>query len=249
MIRTVTVVGCDIHFYAETRSETIGDRWQFLPAPSSGTLWRMPQRALGGEVLPEGYEPRQELRGWFDTRAYDLFGLLAGVRINGSRSDAWKPISEPRGWPGGLCSEIVGAGSGSCHSASYLLASEILDGLDEAEGRPYGLFAIPEYDRWVRQNWTGEPPTCANPAAIDAEQVEILREWEVARMPLCSPSVRFCGRGDVTWDGKVVLVRAPLPARKPLGFGFQGMRDCLREMIDVSQRDPIDIRCVFQFSG
>lgn len=90
-------MGCDIHIQIERR---VGDVWQVVP-------WSSPlKRRYSGHAIANSHGdpwgcggPRAlGIPDCFDSRNYDLFGVLANVR-NGTWGAMLLPIADPRGLP------------------------------------------------------------------------------------------------------------------------------------------------------
>ena len=102
-------MGCDIHFYVETRqpdgSWKTADKWA-------------PCKYDADEIVVDYND------AFYSGRSYYLFAILAGVR----NSAGFVPIAEPRGVPEDACAEYkaeVARWDGDGHSHSYLTLAEI----------------------------------------------------------------------------------------------------------------------------
>lgn len=103
-------MGCDIHSYAEVRKD---GQWQKV-----------------GEVFPldefgRDWHKKTHTDKPFDWRNYGLFGFLAGVR----NYSAITPLSEPKGLPDDLSSEVHASAEhwdADGHSHSWLSLRELL---------------------------------------------------------------------------------------------------------------------------
>lgn len=102
-------MGCDIHFHVEHRNKY--GEWTEVYKPE--------HRKIG-----DNFEYTENYYGYSD-RHYDLFGILAGVRVYGC-----EPIVEPRGIPvdvsRGVKADFEDWGS-DAHTPSWLTLREVLD--------------------------------------------------------------------------------------------------------------------------
>lgn len=121
-------MGCDIHCFAERYFD---GAWHLLAPSVEARPWRFGQPGPDPRFTYTGV-----LRDWFDSRNYDLFGILADVRngigFAGIRTgDAWPVIEEPRGIPA---------------DASDLYRKEAEEwGID---GHSHSWFTVEELDRF-----------------------------------------------------------------------------------------------------
>ena len=170
-------MGADIHFYVEKQVNGV---WQ------SADKWT-PNRFAGEEGEPPlslDYKDR-----FYDSRNYNLFGILANVR-NGSgfagcdTGDGFVPISDPRGLPEDV-SEQVKADSDRWgvdgHSHSWLTVAELLAYDWTQTTKLRGYVSAAEYylwNRWKRQ--IGERPDnyCGD---ICGSTIEKVSEEELRR--------------------------------------------------------------------
>lgn len=95
-------MGCDIHSFAEVKQE---GKWQ---------------------VVRDKIFGNKDSSSPFNWRSYNLFGVLAGVRDYAQV----KPISEPKGAPSNLSTEVreeLSSWEGDGHSHSWFTVRELLD--------------------------------------------------------------------------------------------------------------------------
>lgn len=157
-------MGCDIHFYVETRKS---DEW------------------ITADVWEDGDVPYS--KAFWDRRDYDLFAILANVR----NSSGFVPVSEPRGVPDDACAEyraVVGQWNGDGHSHSYFTLAELMayDWTQVAE-KTFSV-DIGEYLKWRnygrRQgrepgSWCYSTSSPTFPEAAVEAALEGLDEWEL----------------------------------------------------------------------
>ena len=106
-------MGCDIHSFAEVRKN---GRWEKV-----GDVFPL-------DDLEKEYYKQDFGDAPFNWRDYNLFGWLADVR----NESCFPAISQPRGLPDGLSSEVVEVinewqSAGAGHSYSWLSLSELLE--------------------------------------------------------------------------------------------------------------------------
>lgn len=112
-----------------------------------------------------------------ESRSYDTFAVLAGVR-NGSgfagikTGEGWKSISEPKGLPEDfrLCDEMCHLGKWlGDHSHSYLTLQEIEDWIENAGPKTYTTYGVVEYKDYIAYVKHGKCPEdwCASISGRD----------------------------------------------------------------------------------
>ena len=113
-------MGCDIHMMVEKRS---GDVWELAVVTYECGACEATGRNGGRECWAcSGTGARSE----YDSRFYDLFATLAGVR---NYEGKVAPLAAPRGVPENACAEWkaeVAHWGPDFHSESWLLISEVL---------------------------------------------------------------------------------------------------------------------------
>jgi len=114
-------MGCDIHFYVETRQED--GSWK------TADTWELSEYNEPGDPLSVDYK-----KAFYSGRGYDLFSILADVR-NGrgfagiKTGEGFNPISVPRGVPKDACEQyraVVERWDCDGHSHSHLTLAELL---------------------------------------------------------------------------------------------------------------------------
>lgn len=138
-------MGCDIHFYTETKQ-------------ANGS-WKL----HGNIVKDEQDDPESWAScdtSLYDGRNYDLFAILANVR-NGcgfagvKTGEGFNPISEPRGIPADASSEykqFAEQWGGDGHSHQHLTLRELLDYDWTQEIGMQGWVGLKEWLNWSRYN-------------------------------------------------------------------------------------------------
>ena len=129
-------MGTDIHMACEVKRN---GKWELVTDKVFKNSWYRPDSEYSWEQEEYTYIP-------YDNRCYNLFAILADVR-NGTgfagvkTGEAFNPISEPKGYPEDMCSELQSDVNGDYdedaygsrptlsneHSASWLTLKELLD--------------------------------------------------------------------------------------------------------------------------
>lgn len=143
-------MGCDIHLYVERRED---DKWV------TADTWELDKYA-GELTVPYG-------QGFYESRSYDLFSILANVR-NGygfagvPTGVGFIPISEPRGIPEDACPEylsVVERWNGDGHSHSWFTVAELMDYDWTQVTTKVGVIDLAEWARWkaggIPEHWCG----------------------------------------------------------------------------------------------
>lgn len=190
-------MGCDIHFYVETKGQDgvwkTADKW-------GHSEWDEP-----GDPLRVNYED-----AFYRGRSYNLFAILADVR-NGrgfagcDTGDGFKPIAPPRGVPedaGPLYKKTVESWDADGHSHSYFTVAELLAYDWTQETRHRGWVDIENWAHWRSQgkpeSWSGMVSggrvRHVTPADMASAWIKLRQEndWPEQRWP----SVHLCRRDD-----------------------------------------------------
>ncbi len=234
-------MGTDINFFVERREK---GRWV------SCDQWGKPKPSVNGEMISYVLQEAQ----FYSDRNYDLFAILAnfndgyglGGRDSGKRFNI---ISEPRGLPNDLCSEveaIVGRSDMTNYSPSWLLLAEILAFDWDQTKVKHGFLNGSEYEEWTNAGRPhGEYPAgfCAsigqtNLAITEREMQQVLNEIKGGH----PPEVR---------NSKITeqLDDVYCPMTWAVTYRNAGRTFCTKTLPKMAALgDPDDVRCVFWFS-
>jgi hypothetical protein len=116
-------MGCDIHCYAEVKTNNNG-KWKEEHWAKIGAIFKN-EWSKENNFPDDFYQPLTDKP--IDCRNYDLFSLLANVR-NGTWGEEIKPISQPRGLPHDVSysiKELSEEFGEDGHSHSYLYLEEL----------------------------------------------------------------------------------------------------------------------------
>lgn len=143
-------MGCDIHICIQRQA--VDGSWQEIPHQADRSAWLKTWKSIEGYALAPEH---------FESRNYDLFGILANVR-NGSgfagitTGLGWPSIAPERGWPEGFDPEAVAPYPGyefegprfmGDHSHTWVSLEE-LKAFDWSQGTTlYGVISAEEFEK------------------------------------------------------------------------------------------------------
>lgn len=188
-------MGCDIHIFVEKK---IGDEWVSIRGkdPMEDYYKERYIEAMNNPELPlerkeywinKYAEHRKScLENWiYDGRNYTLFALLADVR-NGIYSKFYnepatgryiEPISEPRGLPDDVSTEVLEASNfwtWDAHSRSYFTLKELQDYKPKEKIKYRNLVTKCEYEEYLR---TGSPKSWCGGSNAKIISNEEMEQW------------------------------------------------------------------------
>jgi len=235
-------MGCDCHVYVETKLPN--GNWATFPPTNVPCEWCNGTGKSGNGTACfscNGSKVTNDPQGWYHSRNYNVFAILADVRNN----YGFTPIAMPRGIPEDTAiiethdlpyDERTYVSFGD-HSFSWLLLQEILDYDWDQPVAKHGMVSVAEYKEWATKgkpnSWSGGVGG-GGVRIIDAETMgEFIKTGQVTS----DPRVHYYA--EVHWEDTCRASCAPFLQRMEL----------LRERAAKEGFKPSDVRLVFGFDS